>query len=99
MVKWLSGAIFRRRDVKIIDMQTTPNPNAMKIFVDAPVAAGTKSFFRAEAAAADPLASKLFQIDGVIGVMLLGSFLTISKHRDAEWEAVLAGVRKVLEEA
>ena len=85
--------------MKIIDTQPTPNPNAMKILLDAPVADGTKSYFNAAMAKDDPLATRLFAIEGVSGVMLLGTMVTITKQRDADWAPVLAGVRKVLEAA
>ena len=82
--------------VKITEIQATPNPNAMKISIEPALAGGTKSYFNWQAAAGDPLAARLFEVDGVIGVMLLGGFITISKHRDVEWAGVLAGVRGVL---
>ena len=81
--------------MKIVDIQPTPNPNAMKLLLDAPASVGTKSYFNAEMAKDDPLTAKLFAIEGVIGVMLLGTMATISKHRDAEWGTVLTGVKKV----
>ena len=83
--------------MRITDIQPTPNPNAMKLLLDAPAADGTKSYFNPAAAHGDPLATALFAIPGVAGVMLLNTMITISKRRDADWPAILAAARTVVE--
>jgi hypothetical protein len=80
------------------EVQPTPNPNAMKFVLDRPVADQPRSFFDADAARGDALAEKLFAIDGVTSVLMLGDFVTVNKRADARWPGVTKAVRRVLEE-
>jgi hypothetical protein len=83
---------------QVTDVQDTPNPNARKFVLGAPIAAQPASFFDAEAATAHPIASKLFAIDGVTSVLLLGDFVTVNKRPDAPWSSITPKVRKLLGE-
>lgn len=76
--------------------QETPNPNAVKCVLDRPVGGGIRSYFRAEDAAADPLAWGLFAIDGVTNVLINSGWITVNKQADADWGAVRAGIERVL---
>ncbi len=80
----------------VTDFEPTPNPNARKANLDRPICDATRSYFRAEQAADDPVASALFAIEGVAGVMLLGGFVTITKTPDADWPAIQQHVAEVL---
>jgi len=83
--------------MKVLDIVATPNPNAIKVLLDGPVSAGTQSYFNATAAVGDALATGLFAIPGVAGIMLLGTFVTVSKRKEAAWDAILPAVKAVLE--
>jgi hypothetical protein len=75
----------------------TPNPNAKKFVLDAPIAEGDRgSFFNAAQAAGNKLASELFAVHGVAGVMWLNDFVTITKTSEAGWASVTAGVKRVI---
>jgi hypothetical protein len=83
--------------MKILSIQPTPNPNAMKLLLDTPASTATKSYFNAAAGKDDPLAAQLFTIAGIKGVMLLGTMITLTKTKDAAWPPLLAAAHKILE--
>jgi NFU1 iron-sulfur cluster scaffold homolog, mitochondrial len=78
------------------EVQPTPNPNAVKFVLDGPVTEDRLSFVDAAAAGVHPLASRLFQIHGVVSVLLLGDFVTVVKSPAVKWSAITGKVKKVL---
>ena len=83
---------------RVVEVQPTPNPNALKFLLDRDVSEQPVSFFSAGAAAGHPLATKLFAIDGVSSLLLLGDFITVNKSPDAGWADIKKHVRRVLSE-
>jgi hypothetical protein len=81
---------------EVIDVQSTPNPNALKFILSAEIAPQTTSFFNAEQAEGHPIASRIFAIPGVVSVLLLGDFITVNKRPDARWPAIRKKVEAVL---
>jgi len=63
-----------------ISLELTPNPNTLKYALNRRIlAAGSQNYTTAEDAAAySPLASKLFALEGIGGVMIGPSFVTIT---------------------
>lgn len=88
----LDGAMPTR----VMQVQVTPNPNAMKYVLDREITPTTLSYFNAQAAEANPLAVALFGIEGVSGVMLLRDFVTVSKRPDAKWGLITRQVRAIV---
>ncbi len=84
---------------RIIDIETTPNPNALKFNLDQPISRGTLSFVRPPDAGQNPIAASLFTIDGVVSLMFRGDFVTVNKRADADWGPIKAKVRRALAEA
>lgn len=84
---------------RIVDIESTPNPNALKFNLDQPISRGTLSFIRPPDAQQDPIAAALFSIDGVVSLMFRGDFVTVNKRADADWGSIKAKVRKALAEA
>lgn len=80
----------------VIDVQPTPNPNALKFILDRPITEQPMSFFNADAAAGHALASRLFQINGVSSLLLLGDFVTVNKRPEARWKPITERVQEVL---
>ena len=80
----------------VVEVQPTPNPNALKFVLDRPISPQPTSFFNAEAAADHPVASRLFAIQGVSSLLLLGDFVTVNKSADASWPPIRERVRQVL---
>jgi len=70
-----------------IKTETTPNPATLKFLPGrAVLKGGTRDFRDAqEAAAASPLAARLFEIDGVSGVFLGSDFVSVTK-RGGDWQ-------------
>lgn len=83
----------------ITDFESTPNPNAVKCWLDRPISEGPRSFLNARAAEADPIAAALFSQAGVTTVLFNGDWLTVNKPAEAQWDAVKRKVRRVLKEA
>ena len=81
---------------RVREVQSTPNPNAAKFILDKPVSGNPTSFFNAAQAQNHPLASKLFAIEGVSSLLLLGSFITVNKTPDVEWKSISQRVTEVL---
>lgn len=70
--------------------ERTPNPHSVKWVVSRTLVAGggSASFDAAPTRDASPLAARLFAIDGVVGVFLASSFVTVTKRPDVEWPAL-----------
>jgi hypothetical protein len=81
---------------RVIEIQPTPNPNAVKFVLDRPVSQQPMSFFNAAAANDFPLAKRLFAIPGVSSLLLLGDFITINKSTQAQWDDITDAARSVL---
>ncbi len=64
----------------------TPNPASLKFTVDRPLLEGrTAQFQDAAAAERSPLARRLFALEGVTGVFVAGSFVTVSRSDPEAW--------------
>jgi Fe-S cluster biogenesis protein NfuA len=80
-----------------IQTEATPNPATLKFLPGRAVLKGAPVDFsdRAEAERS-PLATRLFAIEGVVGVFLGADFVSVSKHEGAQWyqlkPAVLAEI-------
>jgi Fe-S cluster biogenesis protein NfuA len=69
-----------------IQTEQTPNPATLKFLPGRPVMdKGTADFAAPDKAGRSPLATRLFQVDGVVGVFLGGDFVTVTKRDDKEW--------------
>lgn len=80
----------------ITQFETTPNPNAMKCWLDRPISDRPRSFLDAQAAAADPVAEALFSQAGVTTLLFNGQWITVNKQPDQDWSAVKRCVERVL---
>jgi hypothetical protein len=81
---------------EVIEVQPTPNPNALKFVLSSPAFTQPTSFFDATAAAGHPVASRLFAIQGVESVLLLGDFITVNKAPTARWSDLTRRVKQTL---
>jgi Fe-S cluster biogenesis protein NfuA len=77
-----------------IQTETTPNPATLKFLPGRVlVEGGPREFRSAEEAKASPLAKRLFEIDGVIGVFVGADLLTVSKTTGGlDWPQMKAPV-------
>lgn len=68
-----------------IQTEQTPNPATLKFLPGKPVLGdATANFATSEEAAASPLATSLFQIDGVEGVFFGSDFISVTRG-DGDW--------------
>jgi Fe-S cluster biogenesis protein NfuA len=80
-----------------IQTEQTPNPATLKFLPGrAVMTTGTANFTTAEAAAASPLADRLFALPEVAGVFFGADFITVTKADEGDWyrlkPAVLAAI-------
>lgn len=72
-----------------IQTESTPNPATLKFLPGQTVLeTGTADFTTIEAAAASPLATAIFALDGVDGVFFGNDFVTVTKSADTEWDHI-----------
>lgn len=79
-------------------VQPTPNPNSLKFTTTAGpfIEQGMGAFDSAAEADGDPLGAPLFAVPGVINVLVLPPFVTVTKRPDADWNDVLPRVEQIL---
>lgn len=76
-----------------IQTESTPNPATLKFLPGQTVLEmGTADFPSTEAAAASPLAQRIFDIQGVSGVFLGNDFVSVTKSDDSEWDHIKPGI-------
>ncbi|NHF73966.1 NifU family protein [Paracoccus xiamenensis] len=76
-----------------IQTETTPNPATLKFLPGQTVLdRGTADFTEAEAAAASPLAARIFAVNGVTGVFLGSDFVTVTKADTTQWDHIKPAV-------
>lgn len=80
--------------------ERTPNPQSIKWVLGQELLAGgvTASFNEPVNAAVSPLAERLFAVDGVVGVFLASSFVTVTKRGDVEWPDIAQPIVDTLRE-
>lgn len=70
-----------------IQTESTPNPATLKFLPGQTVLEmGTADFPTSEAAASSPLATRIFDVDGVSGVFFGADFVTVTKADAVEWD-------------
>jgi len=76
-------------DPLLVDIQPTPNVNALKFVVNRRLTEGRSQTFRSsQEAQAHALAAGLFAIPGVVQVFLLNDFLTVTRDPSASWDQI-----------
>ncbi len=80
-----------------VDVQATPNVNALKFVVNRRLTEGRSRTFRTAAEAAEvPYAQQLLQIPGVVQVFVLNDFVTITRDPQADWNAIIGPAEEIL---
>ncbi|WP_299308157.1 NifU family protein [uncultured Croceicoccus sp.] len=80
-----------------IETETTPNPSTLKFLPGRQVMpSGTREFTDPETAEASPLASALFSLGDVTGVLFGGDFVAVTAAPGADWSALKPQVVSVL---
>lgn len=83
-----------------ITVQGTPNPNAAKFTIDRTLVEGgaSVSYFDPDTAKEDPLASKLFALDGVESLLIAEDFITVTKAPTANWDELVPHIENIITE-
>lgn len=72
-----------------IQVQPTPNINALKFVLDRRLTEGKSQTFRSpDEAAGAPLAKALLGIPGVVQVFFLNDFITVTRKPESPWETI-----------
>ncbi|MEM7228813.1 MAG: NifU N-terminal domain-containing protein [Planctomycetota bacterium] len=79
--------------------EPTPNPNALKCWLEPPISAGPQSFLSSDMAADHVLAQKLFAAAPITTLFFNGDWMTVNKAPNASWTTVKKAVNTVLETA
>jgi hypothetical protein len=82
----------------VVTFQETPNPNAVKCLLDRRASEGSRSFLDGASAREDPIASRLFAVEGVRNVLIHGDWITVGKAPEAPWTRIRQGIQRVLSE-
>ena len=77
--------------------EPTPNPNAIRFALSAPVLGDKpRSFSTAAAAKGTPWAERLFALPGVVSLFGLKDFLTVTKAPSADWAPIVEAASRIL---
>jgi Fe-S cluster biogenesis protein NfuA len=80
-----------------ITVQPTPNPNALKFILDAPVKTRDSAVYRQLPECGDnKLAKTLLSLDSVSEVYFATNFITVTQDGDADWDVLEAKIRKTI---
>ncbi len=81
-----------------VDIQPTPNPNALKFILNLPVKNQGNSTYKSPSECADNhLALELFKVRGVDQLHFFENVIAITKFSYEDWDSVEKSVMKVLE--
>jgi hypothetical protein len=81
--------------MRLTSLDTTPNPNSMKLNLDEQLGAAVT--YTAEAKTGCPqFVEALLAIQGVMSVFVCGDFITLNKDPRADWEHILASAKQLL---
>ena len=83
-----------------ITVHGTPNPNAAKFVVSgASLGTRSRSYFGADEASDDELATRLFGVDGVRALLVVDNFITVTKSDEVAWDDIVEDITWIIGEA
>jgi Fe-S cluster biogenesis protein NfuA len=76
-----------------IQTEATPNPATLKFLPGNTVlGSGTADFPSKDTSEKSPLASKIFQVEGVAAVFLGTDFITVTKNEEIDWDHIKSSI-------
>jgi Fe-S cluster biogenesis protein NfuA len=85
---------------KVINIEETPNPNALKFVVKEPlILSGARSFQDFASAVGDPIGSAIFAIGNIVSVFYMDKFVTVNKQKGARWAELIDPICDSIEES
>jgi Fe-S cluster biogenesis protein NfuA len=83
-----------------ISAEMTPNPNTVKFIVEKPIVdSGHFNFPSKEKAKGSVLPETLFDLEGVVGVMVGPNFVSVTKEQELDWESLANPVYGAIQDA
>lgn len=80
-----------------IQTEATPNPSTLKFIPEQTIMQqGTANFNDKDAAMRSPLATRLFDVEGVDSIFLGSDFITVTKEEDKDWQVLKPMVLEAL---
>ena len=84
---------------KVVNIEPTPNPDALKFIVQRPLLrSGVRSFRDFGSAVGDSLGSAVFALGKVTSVFYMDRFVTVNKEAKAEWSDLIDPICEIIEE-
>lgn len=81
-----------------IHIQETPNPHAVKFISRYTVKTeGSSNYKFPEECGANPLARRLFEVDGVLQVYFFDNYITVTKDPTVDWKTVGDEITEILQ--
>lgn len=81
-----------------VTVRPTPNPDALMFRVEGAtvIESGMLAFFSSAEAAESPLGAALFALPGVVSVLIVPAFVTVTKRADTDWDPLVSDVERML---
>ena len=84
---------------KVVNIEPTPNPDALKFIVQKPLLrTGVRSFRDFGSAVGDSLGSAVFALGRVTSVFYMDRFVTVNKETAAEWSDLIDPICEIIED-
>lgn len=84
--------------MKLVSIEPTPSPNNMKLNMDEHLPEGMRGTYTKDNQSSAPMYIRhLLNVDGIKSVFQVADFISVERYPKADWQEVLADVRKVLE--
>ena len=77
-------------------IETTPNPNSMKLNLSAPAGSRTATYSRANPSGSPPLVARLLEVEGVESVFVCADFVTLNRDPRADWAPIVGRATSIL---
>jgi len=83
-----------------VSLEFTPNPNTLKYTVNRQLLESGAANFTSleEAQSSSPLAARLFEVEGIAGVMIGRDFVTVTRSDSGDWDIVHKSASSIIEE-
>ncbi len=87
-------------DEMTVEVQPTPNVNALKFVTNRRLTEGRSKTFRTAAEATEmPFARDLLEIPGVVQVFVLNDFITVTRDPAGDWGAIVPRAEAIIKAA
>ncbi|MCL1893751.1 MAG: NifU family protein [Holophagaceae bacterium] len=84
---------------KVVNIEPTPNPNALKFVVMEPLLSkGARSFQDFASTIGDPLGAAIFALGNVTSVFYMDRFVTVNKLQETTWAVLIDPICEAIED-